>query len=280
MKIIRDSFVIFKNFVEAINALPEEYQLETYKAVMTYGLNGEIPQNLSPVANAMLISFSKGMENSIARYAASVENGKKGGAPIGNQNARKDTAHKELSTDQPKNNLETTENNLKQPANNLNVNVNDNVNVELVEYNLNKFNCEYKYACTRVRERTMEERKIYLNYYKEYFHEWLIDPWKSLGYEVIDTMIEAAEQAKNEGLKFDHKVLNNAEIAHIFVNVDVEQFRSIVIQIKYKEDIKNRPYYIFGCIYNASQERGSRMTKEQMLQFINDYEAKNVCKIN
>lgn len=272
MGIVRDSFVMFKNFVEAINALPEEYQLETYKAVMAYGLNGEMPQNLSSVANAMLISFSKGMENSIARYTASVENGKKGGAPKGNQNARKDTEQTELSTNQPKNNLETSKNNL-------NVNVNDNVNDELVKYNLNKFKSEYKISCGRVRERTMTERQIYLKYYQEYFYKGLIDPWKSLGYEVIDTMIEASEQAKSEGLKFGHKVLNNTELAHIFANVDVEQFRSIVIQIKFKEDINNRPYYIFGCIYNASQDKENRMTKEQMLQFIEDYEVKNECKI-
>ena len=81
MGIIRDSFVMFKNWAEAIEALPEEYQLETYKAVVSYGLNGEIPQNLSAVSKAMLISFSKGMENSILRYNASVENGKKGGRP-------------------------------------------------------------------------------------------------------------------------------------------------------------------------------------------------------
>ena len=39
MGIIRDSFVIFKNWAEAINALPEENQLETYKALVSYGLN-------------------------------------------------------------------------------------------------------------------------------------------------------------------------------------------------------------------------------------------------
>ena len=30
MGIIRDSFVVFKNWADAINAMPEEYQLETY----------------------------------------------------------------------------------------------------------------------------------------------------------------------------------------------------------------------------------------------------------
>ena len=72
MGIIRDSFVIFKNWAEAIETLPEEYQLETYKALVRYGVNGVIPEDISPVAKAMLVSFSRDMENNIAKYTASV----------------------------------------------------------------------------------------------------------------------------------------------------------------------------------------------------------------
>lgn len=136
MGIIRDSFVMFKNWTDAINALPEEYQLETYKAVVAYGINGEIPQNLSPIANAMLISFSKGMENSIARYNASVENGKKGGRPPKNENLAEENKTQE-NLEKP--NL--TQENQEQPSNNLNVN--DNVNVGVngnVNVNENKKN--------------------------------------------------------------------------------------------------------------------------------------------
>lgn len=123
MGIIRESFVIFKNWAEAINALPEENQLETYKALIEYGLHGQIPQDISPVSKAMLISFSVGMENSICRYSASVENGKLGGRPPKDKNQNK-----------PNENLEEpnqTQENLKEPTRNLNVNVNDNVNVNV-----------------------------------------------------------------------------------------------------------------------------------------------------
>lgn len=129
MGIIRDSFVMFKNWSDAIEALPEEFQLETYKALSKYGLTGEMPENMSPVVRAILISFSKGMENNIARYNASVENGKKGGRP------RKEQPSEE--NEQPgceNENLEKprkTQENLNQPNHNLNVNVNvnDSVNV-------------------------------------------------------------------------------------------------------------------------------------------------------
>lgn len=140
MGIIRDSFVIFKNWAEAINALPEDYQLETYKALVSYGLNGDIPEGLSPVAHAMLISFSAGMENNILRYNASVENGKKGGRPKkeitqDNLDVNLEEIEKPNETQQnlekPSNNLEKpneTQPNLDEPNPYLNVNVNVNDN--------------------------------------------------------------------------------------------------------------------------------------------------------
>ena len=120
---MRESFVFYKSFYEAIEKLPEEYQLEVIKAIMEYNFNGTTPE-LSPIADAIFTLIKANLDSASARYDASVENGKKGGAPVGNQNAKK----------QPKNNLETTKkqpkNSLKQPGNNLNdnVNVNDNVN--------------------------------------------------------------------------------------------------------------------------------------------------------
>lgn len=77
----RDSFVIFKNWTDAINALPEEYQLEAYKALIEYAITGEIPSQTTAVTKAILISFSVSIQNSICRHKASIENGKKGGRP-------------------------------------------------------------------------------------------------------------------------------------------------------------------------------------------------------
>ena len=72
MGMIRDSFVVLKTWGEAIKALPEEYRLECYESLFQYGLTGEMPEDISAIAKALLISFSRGMENNIARYHASV----------------------------------------------------------------------------------------------------------------------------------------------------------------------------------------------------------------
>ncbi len=130
MGIIRDSFIIFKNWAEAINKLPDEYQLETYKALVEYGFSGEMPEKISPITSAMLTSFSVGMENSICRYKASVENGKKGGRPSKNDNQTQPSDNQNES----EKNLEKpnkTQTNQDKPTHNLNVNVNDNVNINI-----------------------------------------------------------------------------------------------------------------------------------------------------
>ena len=133
MGIIRDSFIIFKNWADAIDALPQRYQLECYKGLMHYGTTGEMPAKLSPVSKALLVSFSVGMENSIGRYMASVENGKKGGRPPKNKNLE-NLEKPRITQDnltKPSNNLEKpriTQQNLDEPNPNLNVNVNVNDN--------------------------------------------------------------------------------------------------------------------------------------------------------
>lgn len=142
MGLIRDSFVIFKNWADAIEALPEEYQLECYKAVAKYGLTGEIPEGISAVSKALLVSFSVGMENSICKYNASVENGKKGGNPNfkkGQPNpyyAKNDNKDNSNITEITEDNQPITEDNQRLPTHNLNVNVNvnDNVNIKREKY--------------------------------------------------------------------------------------------------------------------------------------------------
>lgn len=134
MGLIRDSFIIFKNWTDAINTLPEEYQLEAYKSLVAYGTTGQIPDDISQITKALLISFSVGMENSICRYNASVNNGKLGGRPPKNK--------EELKTQENLAKPNKTQLNLNKPSNskenpnepnhnlNVNVNVNDNVNLE------------------------------------------------------------------------------------------------------------------------------------------------------
>ena len=117
---MNDSFIFYRSFYEAIEDFqPEEFK-EAMMALMKYALDGEESEVFGYVK-----TFYKLVKPQIDANNGRRTNGQKGGAPAGNQNAKK----------QSKNNIETTkqptvdfENNSKQPNVNDNVNVNVNVN--------------------------------------------------------------------------------------------------------------------------------------------------------
>ncbi len=122
---MRDSFIFYRSFYEAIKQLPESNQLELYNAIIEYSLN-ETELSVSTISNAFFTLVKPQIDANIRRY----KNGCKGGATKGNTNAKKQS---KTTDKQPKNNLKTT---YKQPKNNQkqpNVNDNDNVNEYIKE---------------------------------------------------------------------------------------------------------------------------------------------------
>ena len=113
-----EGFVFQPSYYASMSNLPDNERLALYDALCRYGLYGEMPEGLPPIANGFFMLMQPTVDASKKRYATSVENGRKGGAPKGNQNAKK----------QPKNNLNTTE---EQAENNLNININKNNNIDI-----------------------------------------------------------------------------------------------------------------------------------------------------
>ena len=115
---MRDSFIFYRSFYESIKELNQEDQLELYKAIMEFQFeNKEI--KLLGISKAIFPLIKPQLEANNKRY----ENGKKGGAPKGNTNAKK----------QPKTTKKQPKNNQKQPNVNENVNENENENVNVNE---------------------------------------------------------------------------------------------------------------------------------------------------
>ena len=114
---MKESFVFYRSFYKAITELETtEEQLELFNAICKFNFENIKPDFKFKHIKAMFNIMQPLIDKASTRYIASVENGKKGGAPLGNQNARK----------YPKNNLNQPKNNLNE---NDNVNVNDNYNV-------------------------------------------------------------------------------------------------------------------------------------------------------
>ena len=93
----RKSFVFYRSFYDGIMDLPKGKQLEFFKAICRYGLDGEEP-DLTGAEMAFFRQVVAVLEGNNKKFI----DGQKGGAPKGNQNAKK---NKEK---QPVVDLETT----------------------------------------------------------------------------------------------------------------------------------------------------------------------------
>lgn len=96
-----EGIVFLPSYHKAIALLPDNDRLLMYDALICYGLYGEIKE-LPPNLQAFFELIKPIIDSSQNRYRAAVENGKKGGAPKGNQNA--------LHKKQPENNQTDNQN--------------------------------------------------------------------------------------------------------------------------------------------------------------------------
>lgn len=81
--------IMLESYKEAAQYLPPLERLAYYESLMDYSFFGKEPEGLSPMAMGLFIMAKPTIDSAANRYTASVENGKKGGAPRGNQNAKK-----------------------------------------------------------------------------------------------------------------------------------------------------------------------------------------------
>lgn len=100
--------IFYASWLDAISELPVAVRNEAQSAILEYGIEGTMPADVGQTTKALMALIKPQIDANNVRY----ENGCRGGAPVGNQNARK-------------NNRKTTE---KQPKTTYNDNVYDNDN--------------------------------------------------------------------------------------------------------------------------------------------------------
>ena len=143
---MRESFIFYRSFYDAIRDLPRDVQGEIYTAIMEYSLYGNEIAQLKPIARSIFTLIKPQLDSSITRY----ENGKKGGRPKGQKNQNE-------TEEKPKRNQNETKN---EPSENLpNYNYNSNYNLNSKS---NKSN-DYSYVQEEYREVFIK----WLNYKKE-----------------------------------------------------------------------------------------------------------------
>lgn len=124
---MKESFVFYRSFYDAIKCLPDEQRLEIYEAIFEYGLNDNDVQ-LEGASQAIYNLTKPSINSANARYNASVENGRKGGRP--KTNNLENLTKPNHNLDKPRYNLDKPNHNLTDTdTDTVNVTYTDNVNV-------------------------------------------------------------------------------------------------------------------------------------------------------
>ena len=147
---MRNSFVFYESWLEAIKNLPRDIQGDVLTAIIEYGLYGETTDNLKPITKAMLEIIKPQIDSNRKRY----ENGKRGGRP-------------KIET-KPNNNQEETKGKL-----------NNNQTITRAEPNNDNVNDIYKETTTDVvvKKKAIRNNSPDLSFvdedFKDLFMEWL-----------------------------------------------------------------------------------------------------------
>lgn len=113
---MRDSFVFYRSFYDAIKDLPRDVQGKIYTAIMEYSLYGKETENLKPIARSVFTLMKPQIDVNNKRF----ENGKKGGRP---KSGNEPDGNQEETKEKPSNNQSETKS---KPNVNDNVNANEN----------------------------------------------------------------------------------------------------------------------------------------------------------
>lgn len=115
----KESFVFYKTFYEAASTLDDKSFRELITKLCKYGFEGIDEPSDNPNVNMAMLFCKDSLDRAEQKRQAQINNGKKGGAPKGNTNAKKQPNSTQNNPIQ----ANSTQNNL-----NVNDNVNDNEN--------------------------------------------------------------------------------------------------------------------------------------------------------
>lgn len=98
---MRDGFIFYRSFYDAIKDLPRDIQSEIYTAIMEYSLNGKETENLKPIARSVFTLMKPQIDANNKRF----ENGRKGGRP---KSDNKPNVNQVITETKPSNNRNKT----------------------------------------------------------------------------------------------------------------------------------------------------------------------------
>lgn len=205
---MKDSFIFYRSYFEAIQDLKEKDRLKVYEAICELSLNGnEI--NLNGISNTIFKLIKPQITANNERY----ENGKKGGRPkktIGYENEKPMVIeNSDILKTKPK------------PNNNVNENDNDNVNENVVVDIYNFLSTNFGYLLPPIQvEQINEWRKTFTDDIIKYaikkccnnnarnfnYLEAILTSWKNKGFKILEECMQEIKKKDNEPEWFDKEI--------------------------------------------------------------------------
>ena len=178
---MRDSFIFYRSFYEAIKDLQRDIQGEIYTAIMEYSLYGKETDNLKPVARSIFTLIKPQIDVNNKRF----DSGCKGGRPL-----KKETKEK------PNNNQKET----KEKPND-NDNVNDN-NINKESTNVDKKESPPKSDYERFNEWLKEHTPNVLKLQRQITEEEFLKLKKKYSYDQIVDIVQSMDNYKDAPKKY------------------------------------------------------------------------------
>lgn len=112
---MRDSFIFYRSFYEAIKDLQRDIQGEIYTAIMEYSLYGKETDNLKPVARSIFTLIKPQIDVNNKRF----DNGCKGGRPLKKETKEKPNNNQKETKEKPNDNDNVNDNNINKESTNV-----------------------------------------------------------------------------------------------------------------------------------------------------------------
>lgn len=204
----RDSFIFYRSFYEAIKEIPEDAQLQVYKAISIYALEQEEIE-LTGISKAIFSLVKPQLDANYKKY----ENGKQKGSKTEANNKRK-TSKRETNV-------------------NDNENVNDNVNVN------DNNNDNVSDSCVDGLEEVIDFYNNNIGLATPYTLEVLEDYTKELSKDLVIYAMQISVEANKRNGRYIKAILNNWQKAGIKTLVEAKQENKKATNISAEEEFLN-----------------------------------------
>ena len=268
---MRNKFSFYASYLEAIDTLPDDQQLQLYKAIAHYALQGEEPTNLTGIAKACFPLIKPNIDSDNRRYDANTRNGSMGGRPNETKtenNPRETHPEPKLETQKnpsiTQNNPSITQNNPSESEIKPNRNpkkpkhnppIDNGIRITDTEKENESFPPDNKKnnifflsdcAGVRAKEYPDNQRELYLTPAYEYH---VGDEFGTAELEIVDTLLEIQEYAQIQGqIKHKAKTYTAEQINQILADKGKKLVAELVYKIAKDNTIKNKTLYILSSL--------------------------------